>query len=219
LPLPVFKMTTRHRILIADDHRIVRQGLRAVLEKAGHIIVAEAANGRQAVDLATTHQIDIAVLDLMMPVLNGLDAAREMVRASPQARAILLTMHADRPYVVEALQAGASGYVLKTQAAEDLLRAIEEVSCGAVYISPAVAISLIDAILGKNESREPVLTARERQVLQLIAEGNSTKQIARTLDISYKTAESHRARLMKKLDIHETAGLVRYAVRRGLIHL
>jgi DNA-binding NarL/FixJ family response regulator len=209
----------RRRVLIADDHQIVRQGLRALLEKAGHLVVAEAANGREAVHLAGEHQVDIAVLDMIMPVLNGVDSARELIRAAPQVRTILLTMHADRPYVVEALRAGAKGYVLKTQAAEDLVRAIDEVSRGAVYISPAVAVSLVDAIVEKDESPNKELSARERQILQLIAESKSTKEIARMLDISYKTAESHRSRLMKKLDIHETAGLVRYAIRRGLLQL
>jgi DNA-binding NarL/FixJ family response regulator len=209
----------RRRVMIADDHQIVRQGLRALLEKAGHVVVAEASNGREAVDLAAKQQVDIAVLDLIMPVLNGVDSARELLRAAPQVRTILLTMHADRPYVVEALQAGARGYVLKTQAAEDLVRAIDEVSRGAVYISPAVAMSLVDAMLDRDEPATTDLTARERQILQLVAESKSTKQIARLLNISYKTAESHRSRLMKKLDIHETAGLVRYAIRRGLIQL
>jgi DNA-binding NarL/FixJ family response regulator len=181
--------------------------------------VAEAVNGREAVDIAGVHQVDIAVLDLIMPILNGVDSARELARAAPQVRTILLTMHADRPYVVEALRAGAKGYVLKTQAAEDLVRAIDEVSRGAVYISPGVAVSLVDAILDKDESGTQDLTPRERQILQLIAESKSTKQIARILGISFKTAESHRSRLMKKLDIHETAGLVRYAVRRGLVQL
>lgn len=209
----------RRRVMIADDHQIVRQGLRALLEKAGHVVVAEASNGREAVDLATKQQVDVAVLDLIMPVLNGVDSARELLRAAPQVRTILLTMHADRPYVVEALQAGAKGYVLKTQAAEDLVRAIDEVSRGAVYISPAVAMSLVDAMLDRDEPATKDLTARERQILQLVAESKSTKQIARLLNISYKTAESHRSRLMKKLDIHETAGLVRYAIRRGLVQL
>ena len=209
----------RRRVLIADDHQIVRQGLRALLEKAGHMVVAEASNGREAVELAGTHQIDIAVLDMIMPILNGVDSARELIRVAPQTRTILLTMHADRPYVVEALRAGAKGYVLKTQAAEDLVRAIDEVSRGAVYISPAVAVSLVDAVLDKDDSPTQSLTARERQILQLIAESKSTKEIARLLNISYKTAESHRSRLMKKLDIHETAGLVRYAIRRGLLQL
>ena len=212
-------MTMRRRVLIADDHQIVRQGLRALLEKAGHVIVAEAANGREAVDQAVVHQIDIAVLDLLMPVLNGVDAALELVRVAPQVRTILLTMYPDRPYVVEAIQAGVKGYVLKTQTAEDLLQAIEEVSRGGVYLSAGLAVSLVDAIRDKDKSRPRDLTVRERQILQLIAEGNSTKQIAWILKISFKTAESHRFRLMQKLDIHDTAGLVRYAVRRGLLKL
>jgi DNA-binding NarL/FixJ family response regulator len=212
-------MTTRRRVIIADDHQIVRQGLRALLERAGHVVVAEAANGREAVDLAATQQADIAILDLLMPVLNGVDATRELSRVAPQMRCILLTMHADRPYVVEAIQAGAKGYVLKTQAADDLVHAIDEASRGGVYVSPGVAVSLIEAFLDRDESGAKELTARERQILQLIAESQSTKQIARILNISYKTAESHRSRLMKKLDIHQTAGLVRYAARRGLIQL
>lgn len=207
------------RVLLAEDHQIVRQGLRALLEKAGHSVVGEAADGREACELAQKLQPNIAVLDLAMPLLNGLDAIGEIRRVSPNTVTILLTMYTDRPYVLQALQAGAKGYVLKTQAAEDLVRAIDEVSRGAVYISPAVAVSLVDAILDKDESGAKELTARERQILQLIAESKSTKQIARILDISYKTAESHRSRLMKKLDIHETAGLVRYAVRRGLVQL
>ncbi|MBV8211205.1 MAG: response regulator transcription factor [Burkholderiaceae bacterium] len=207
------------RVLIADDHQMVREGLRALLERAGHVVVAEAANGREAVDLAAAHRIEVAIVDLLMPILNGVDATRELTRVSPHTRTILLTMHADRPYVVEAMQAGAKGYVLKTQAGEDLVRAIEEVSRGALYVSPGVAVSLVDAILDKDESPASLLTPRERQILQLIAESKSTKQIARILGISYKTAESHRSRLMKKLDIHETAGLVRYAVRRGLVQL
>jgi len=207
------------RVLIADDHQIVRQGLRALLEKAGHVVVAEAANGREAIQLAGVHKVDIAVLDMIMPVLNGVDSARELVRVAPQIRTILLTMVADRPYVIEALRAGAKGYVLKTQAAEDLVRAIDEVSRGAVYISPAVAVSLVDAVFDKDDSPGQLLTARELQILQLIAESKSTKEIARILNISFKTAESHRSRLMKKLDIHETAGLVRYAIRRGLLPL
>src|ERR1700752_3635741 len=207
------------RVLIADDHQMVREGLRALLGRAGHVVVAEAANGREAVDLAAAHRIEVAIVDLLMPILNGVDATRELARASPHTGTILLPMHADRPYVVEAMQAGAKGYVLKTQASDDLVRAIEEVSRGALYVSPGVAVSLVDAILDKDESPASLLTPRERQILQLIAESKSTKQIARILGISYKTAEPHRSRLMKKLDIHETAGLVRYAVRRGLFQL
>jgi len=138
---------------------------------------------------------------------------------SPDTRIILLTMYTDRPYVLQALQAGAKGYVLKTQAAADLIRAIQEVRRGAIYVSPGVAASLVDAYLHQNNEPEDPLTARERQILQLIAEGKTTKAIAGLLSISFKTAESHRNRIMKKLDIHDIAGLVRYAIRRGLLQL
>jgi DNA-binding NarL/FixJ family response regulator len=207
-----------YRILLADDHQIVRQGLRALLEKAGHVVVGEAANGRDACRLAQDLQPNIAVLDLAMPLLNGLDAIHEILRASPGTKAILLTMHTDRPYVLQALKAGARGYVLKSQAAEDLIRAIDEAGRGASYLSPGVAGSVVDAYLTRSDQPEEPLTARERQVLQLIAEGKTTKAVAGLLGISFKTAESHRGRIMKKLDIHETAGLVRYAIRRGLLH-
>ena len=205
------------RVLLADDHQIVRQGLRALLEKAGHSVVGEAADGREACELAQKLQPNVAVLDLAMPLLNGLDAIGEIRRVSPGTLTILLTMYTDRPYVLRALQAGAKGYVLKSQAADDLVRAIREVWAGAVYLSPGVAVGLVDAYLSKDgEPKEP-LTARERQVLQLVAEGKTTKAIAAMLGITFKTVESHRNRIMKKLDIHQTAGLVRYAIRRGLV--
>ena len=205
------------RVLLADDHQIVRQGLRALLEKTGHTVVGEAADGREACELAKQLQPNIAVLDLAMPLLNGLDAIGEIRRVSPGTLAILLTMYTDRPYVLRALQAGAKGYVLKSQAADDLVRAIREVWGGAVYLSPGVAVGLVDAYLSKDEEPKEPLTARERQVLQLVAEGKTTKAIAGMLGITFKTVESHRNRIMKKLDIHQTAGLVRYAIRRGLV--
>src|ERR671919_533788 len=187
----------RSRVLLAEDHQIVRQGLRALLEKFGHEVVGEASDGHEACKLAKTLQPGIAVLDLAMPLLNGLDAIGEIRRVSPATLTILLTMYTDRPYVLQALQAGAKGYVLKTQAADDLVRAIQEVLRDAIYLSPGVAASLVDAYLHQgNEPRDP-LTARERQMLQLIAEGKTTKTIADLLSISFKTAESHRSRLMK----------------------
>jgi two-component system response regulator NreC len=204
------------RVLLADDHQIVREGLRALLEKVGHVVVGEAADGRQACALARKLQPNIAVLDLSMPLRNGLDSIREIQRVSPGTKAILLTMYTDRPYVLQAVQAGARGYVLKSQAAQDLLRAIQEVLRGAVYLSPGVAGLLVDAYRQRNDEPE-LLTAREREVLQLIGEGKTTKAIAGVIGVSFKTAESHRSRVMKKLDIHETAGLVRYAIRRGLL--
>src|SRR5438105_1762328 len=193
------------RVLLAEDHQIMRQGVRALLEKSGHEVVGEASDGHEACKLAKSLQPGIAVLDLAMPLLNGLDAIHEIHRVSPDTRAILLTMYTDRPYV------------LKTQAADDLIRAIQEVRGGAIYISPGVATSLVDAYLHQSNEPEDPLTARERQILQLIAEGKTTKAIAGLLSISFKTAESHRNRIMKKLDIHDIAGLVRYAIRRGLL--
>ncbi len=207
----------RRRILLADDHQIFRQGLRNLLEKAGHEVIGEAADGRTALVMAQTLQPDVAVLDLSMPLLNGLDAAHEIQRVSPQTATILLTMYADKSYVLQALRVGARGYVLKTQAAEDLIRAVHEISAGGLYLSPGVAVSVVDAYLGKAGDDADPLTPRERQTLQLIAEGKTTKEIARLLGLSVKTAESHRTRLMQKLDIHDAAGLVRYAIRRGII--
>ena len=207
----------RCRVLLADDRQIVRQGLRALLKKAGHSVVGEAADGREACELAQKLQPNVAVLERAMPLLNGLDAIRKIRRVSPKTVTILLTMYTDRPYVLQALQAGAKGYVLKTQAADDLVRAIQEVRRGAVYLSPGVAVGLVDAHLSKEKESKDPLTARERQILQLVAEGKTTKAIGELLGIAFKTAESHRNHIMKKLDIHQTAGLVRYAIRRGLI--
>jgi DNA-binding NarL/FixJ family response regulator len=207
------------RVLLADDHQIVRQGLRGLLEKAGHVVVGEAADGHEALKLARSLTPDIAVLDLSMPLLNGLDTAREMRRVSPEIKTILLTMYTDKGYVLQAMKVGAKGYVLKTQAAEDLIRAIREISRGEVYLSPGVAASVVDAYLDKTDVAADPLTPRERQVLQLIAEGNTTKEVARQLNISFKTAESHRNHVMKKLDIHDVAGLVRYAIHQGLLHI
>lgn len=209
----------RCRVLLADDHQIVREGLRGLLEKAGHEVVAEASDGREALRLARSLNPDIAVLDMSMPLLNGLDAAHEIQRFAPAIKTILLTMYNDKSYVLRALRGGARGYVLKTQASEDLIRAIREIQRGEVYISPGVAASVVDAYLGKTDGEGDPLTPRERQILQLVAEGNTTKEIANLLSISFKTAESHRNRVMKKLDIHDVTGLVRYAIRRGLAQL
>jgi len=207
------------RVLLADDHQIVRQGLRGLLEKAGHQVVGEAADGHEALKLARTLSPEIAVLDLSMPLLNGLDTAREMRRVSPEIKTILLTMHTEKGYVLQAMKVGAKGYVLKTQAAEDLIRAIREISRGEVYLSPGIASSVVDAYLDRTDWAVDPLTSRERQILQLIAEGKTTKEVARLLNISFKTAESHRSHIMKKLDIHEVAGLVRYAIQQGLLRV
>jgi two-component system response regulator NreC len=206
-----------YRVLLADDHQLVRQGLRALLEAAGHDVVAEAADGREALALAKLHSPDVAVLDISMPLLNGLDVARALARDLPRSRVILLTMHTDRRYVTDSVKAGVKGYVLKSQAAEDLVRAIREVMRGSTYLSPAVMTTVVGAYLDGQDTTSEPLTPREREVLQLVAEGKTTKIIARILGVSYKTAETHRSHIMRKLDIHETAGLVRYAIRRGML--
>ena len=205
------------QLLLADDHQLVRQGFRTMLEHHGFRVVGEAADGREAVRLAATTHPDVAVLDLAMPALNGLDAARAILRDGDRVRVILLTVHAEEPYVLEALRAGITGYVLKTQAASDLVRAIHEVVGGAVYLSPGVSRAVVDAYRAKSDLPRDPLTPREREVLQLVAEGKTTKEAAGVLGVSFKTAESHRMSVMEKLDIHETAGLVRYAIRRGII--
>jgi len=207
----------RLRIMLAEDHTIVLEGLRALLEKENFEIVGEAQDGLLAVELAERFKPDIAILDIAMPVLNGIDAAREILRVSPDTRVILLTRHADNHYVVEALRAGVSGYLLKTRAASDLVAAIREVSCGAFYVSPGLSRDVVKSFLENKNCKADPLTPRERAVLQLIAEGKSTKLVGVILGISVKTAESHRARLMSKLGIHETATLVRYAIRQGVI--
>jgi two-component system, NarL family, response regulator NreC len=209
----------RCRVLLADDHQIVREGLRGLLEKSGHEVVAEAADGREVLRLARTLNPDIAVLDMSMPLLNGLDAAYEIQRISPNVKTILLTMYSDKSYVLRALREGVRGYVLKSQASVDLIHAIQEIMRGDVYISPGVAATVVDAYLGKIDVDADPLTPRERQILQLVAEGKTTKEIAALLNVSFKTAESHRNRIMKKLNIHNVTGLVHYAIRSGLMRL
>ena len=204
------------QILLADDHQMVREGLKMLLERAGFKVVGEASDGQEAVRRVRDLVPDVAVLDLAMPLLNGLDAAREIVRASPRTRPIILTMHTEDPYVTAALRVGVKAYVLKTQAAPDLVQAIQEVSRDRIYLSPGISRTVVEAYLAKTEP-DP-LSPREREVLQLVAEGKTTKEIARLLGVGVKTAENHRTRILAKLDIHETAGLVRYAIRRGLIH-
>jgi two-component system response regulator NreC len=205
------------RILLAEEQLIVRQGVRSLLEQEGLEVVGEAGDGREAVNLARELRPDLAILDVGMPLLNGLDAARAITRQSRSTRTILLTLSADGAHVLEALRVGVKGYVLKTQAASDLLQAIREISRGAVYLSPSVSQVVVDAYLARTEVPPDPLTHREREVLQLVAEGKTTKEIAKLLGTSFKTAESHRFRIMRKLEIHQTAGLVRYAIRQGLI--
>jgi two-component system response regulator NreC len=205
------------RVVLADDHALVRQGIRSLLEREGFQIVAEASDGHEALRHVQSLKPDIAVMDISMPILNGLDAARQMSLSSPQAKTILLTQHAEEAFLSAALEAGVKGYVLKTQIASELIQAMRQVSRGDVYLSPGVSRAVMEAYRSKSEKQKDPLTTRERQVLQLIAEGKSTKNVASVLGISVKTAESHRTRLMQKLDIHDTANLVLYAVRRGVV--
>ncbi|HKY33163.1 MAG TPA: response regulator transcription factor [Candidatus Polarisedimenticolia bacterium] len=205
------------RILLADDHVIVRQGFKLLLEQSGFSVVGEAADGREAVRLAAESRPDVALIDLAMPMLNGLDTCREISKVSPGTRTILLTMYSEEQYILEALRAGVTGYLLKAKASNDLEQAIREVSRGAVYLSPGISRNVVQAYLNSGEPMTDPLSPREREVLQLVAEGKTTKEIASLLGISVKTVESHRTRIMAKLNIHETAGLVRYAIRQGLI--
>jgi two-component system response regulator NreC len=205
------------RIVLGDDHVLVRQGLRSLLEREKFQVLAEASDGQEVIRQVQALSPEIAIIDISMPILNGIDAARELARSSPKTKTILLTQHEEEQYIHEALQAGVRGYVLKSQVANDLIHAIQQVSRGGFYLSPGVSQAVVEAYRTRSEKPLDPLSGRERQVLQLIAEGKSTKDVACLLGISVKTAESHRSRLMQKLDIHETASLVRYAVRRGLV--
>ncbi len=205
------------RVLIAEDHQLVSDGLVALLKAAGHEIVGRASDGQTAVRLAETLHPDVAILDASMPLLNGIDASRSIQRVRPDTKCIIVTVHDEDEYVLNAFRAGVRGYVLKKQAAADLLQAIKEVQAGSVYVSPGMSRALVDAVRTNTEMRSDLLTGREREVLQLVAEGKTSKEIAAVLDVSVKTAETHRANIMNKLDIHETAGLVRYAIRHGMV--
>jgi DNA-binding NarL/FixJ family response regulator len=212
------------KIVIADDHRMFRQGLRNLLERRpGVRVVGEADNGQEAVTLARRHSPDLVIMDVSMPGLNGIEATRMIRARQPAARILGLSMHADRRFVVEMLKHGALGYVLKDAAFEELSQAIRQVLKGQIYLSPSVANLVvkdyIDAIRGGGESAFAVLSPREREVLQLLAEGKGTKQIAARLNVSVKTVESHRKQIMDKLDIHSLAELTKYAVREGITTL
>ena len=207
------------RVVLADDHVLVRQGIKSLLEREGMQVLAEASDGQEAVRHVEKLNPDVAIFDIGMPMLNGMDAARTVSRSCAKTKSILLTQHDEDQYVSEALNAGVKGYVLKSQVANDLVQAIRQVLRGDVYLSPGIASAVISAYRSKADRPADPLTGRERQVLQLIAEGKSTKDVASLLGVSVKTAESHRSRLMQKLDIHETASLVRYAVKRGLVQV
>jgi two-component system response regulator NreC len=209
--------TTPLRILLADDHVIFRQGIRTLLERHGFEIVAEAGDGREAIQLAKEVNPDVAILDLAMPHLSGPEAAQQIAQVSPKTRAIMLTMYSEESNVAKALDVGITGYVLKIQSAADLVQAIRDVMAGGIYLSPGISQSIVKAYLARHQLTRHPLTVREQEVLRLVAEGHTTREVAQALGISAKTAESHRMRIMAKLDIHDTAGLVRFAIRQGLI--
>jgi DNA-binding NarL/FixJ family response regulator len=209
------------RILIADDHEIFRRGLAAELAQVpGWVVAAEAANGRQAVELAAEIKPDIVVMDLTMPELHGLEAARRIIAADPAARILILTAHESEQLVREVLSAGARGYVLKSDAGRILVAALQELIEGRMFFTSNVARLVVEGYL-RNESRDPDtetgLSAREREIVQLLAEGNSNKDIARTLAISVKTAETHRSNIMRKMGFDSLPELVRYAIRNNII--
>jgi DNA-binding NarL/FixJ family response regulator len=204
-------------VLLADDHQTLREGLRALLERQGLQVVAEASDGRAAVEAARRARPDVVVLDVAMPILNGVEAAREIADASPESVAILLTALADARFAIDALRVGVRGFVDKSQGADELLRAIREVWDGGIYLGPGASQAVVDACMASEHQRRDRLTPREQQVVRLVAEGKAGKGIAEELGISVKTAEFHRARIMEKLNIHNTAGLVRYAIREGMI--
>jgi two-component system, NarL family, response regulator NreC len=207
------------RVVLADDHVIVRQGLSLLIKGAGFEVVGEASDGHEVVRLVRELQPDVAVLDLVMPLLNGLDAGREIHHASPRTKTILLTSRQDEQLLLEALQAGIRACVLKTYDGEDLIRAIQDVMAGGVYLDSRMSRTLVEAYRARTALPVDPLSERERQVLQLIAEGKGTREIADLLGVSIKTAESHRTHITKKLGISQTAGLVRYALQRGLSQL
>jgi len=213
------------RVLLVDDHKIMRAGLRSLLAQHQELeVVGEAENGRRAVQLVAEIQPQVVVMDVSMPDLNGIEATRQMVAALPAVKVLGLSMHSDKRFVIGMLQAGAAGYLLKDCATEELASAIRAVAAGQSYLSPAVTGLIIEDCLGRTPSpaaaiSPAILSSREREVLQLIAEGSSTRDIASRLFVSVKTVETHRRQIMKKLDLYTVADLTKYAVREGLTSL
>lgn len=210
------------RILLVDDHKIIRDGLRAILEKQeGMVVVGEAANGHEALALLPAIHPDVAIMDVTMPGLNGIEATRRIRSEAPATKVLALSMNADRRYVVAMLAAGAAGYLLKNAAADELIRALHAIRAGQTYLSPAIAGVVVNTMLDQTGAAEPpcVLSSRERQVLQLLAEGRTSKEMAAQLDVAVATIETHRRQIMDKLNIRSIAELTKYAVREGLTSL
>src|SRR5271157_1107674 len=208
----------RIRILLADDHGVVRQGFKMILSaEADMEIVGEAGNGREAVELAERLKPDIVVMDVAMPELNGIEATRRLAESAPHARVLALSMHKDSVYVRETLRAGARGYLLKDSGANDLVAAVRAVASGEGYLSPAVSNAVLDDYRRHVTNAIDLLTSREREVLQMLAEGKTNKEIAVTLNLSVYTVDAHRGHIMEKLNLHSINELVRFAVRNGLI--
>jgi two-component system response regulator NreC len=211
------------RILLADDHTVVRKGLRLLIEShPGFKVIAEAANGREAVSLAEANTPNVVVLDVAMPLLNGIEAARQISAKLPQTAIVFLSMHSDEGYVLKALKSGAKAYLLKDSAEDDLINAIKAVSEGKAFFSPAISKMLVEDYMRQMREREvedsyELLTTREREILQLFAEGKSVKEVAALLDLSLYTVETHRSNIFQKLDLHSVAELILYAVRKGVI--
>lgn len=208
------------RILLAEDHNLVRAGIRSLLGRLeGMEVIAEASDGREAVKLARQQKPDLVLMDIAMSGLNGLEATRRICADSPDVRVLILSMHANEQYVQQALKAGASGYLLKDAATEELHLAVQAALRGQTYLSPRISRHLVDDYLSREGDGAPLdrLTPRQREILQLIAEGRSTREMAEWLHVSVKTVETHRAQLMERLDIHDVPGLVRFAIRCGLI--
>ncbi len=209
------------KVILADDHTLVRAGIRSLLESIDSVeVVADCGDGREALDLIDEHRPDVAVLDIGMPGLNGLEVARRAAQTSPQTRVIILSMYADPSYVRQALKAGVSGYLLKGAAVSELSLALKAVMRGEKYLTPKVSHTVVEGFLRDgDQDGEPVeeLTDRQREILQLIAEGRTTREMAELLDVSVKTIETHRLRLMDRLGIRDVPGLVRFAIRAGLV--
>jgi DNA-binding NarL/FixJ family response regulator len=205
------------RIVLADDHTMIRQGLKAILESEGFQVAGEASNGRDAIATCQRVRPDVAVLDISMPLLNGLDAAQEIIKERPEVKIVLLTAFTHERYVLESLRHGVTGYLLKENAADELVQAVRAVNQGAIYLASKVSRSVLRTLSEKVDDSGDPLSARERQVLQMIAEGKSMKEIGALLGVSSRTADSHRTNIMNKLGLYDTASLVRYAIRTGLV--